>query len=100
VIDKAKRGERIEGDMTAITLIEYPRIIYYRKFTGNIKFPVGDDYILAYRLQLKLMEMGRPQQAADLIIAAIAIRLKEELATMDSDFEDTAEAARELGLGS
>jgi len=76
VIDKARKGERIDGDVTAITLVEYPRIIYYRGFVGNAKFPIREDYILAHKLQLKLLEMGRPQQASDLIIAAIAIRLK------------------------
>ncbi len=97
VIDRARKGEHIDGDVTAITLVEYPRIIYYKKFEGDVKFPVREDYILAHRLQLKLLEMGRPQQASDLIIAAIAIRLREELVTMDSDFKDIAEAARELG---
>ena len=29
-IDKAKKVERIDGDITALTLVEYPRIIYYR----------------------------------------------------------------------
>ena len=50
VIDKARKGEPIDGDITAITLIEYPKIIYYRKFKGNIEFPVGEDYILAHKL--------------------------------------------------
>jgi predicted nucleic acid-binding protein len=99
VIDKAGKGEPIDGDVTAITLVEYPKIIYYRKFEGNIKFPVGEDYILAHKLQLKLLEKGRPQQATDLIIAAIVIRLREELATMDKDFEDIARAAKELSYG-
>lgn len=61
VIDKAKKGESIDGDITAITLVEYPKIIYYRKFEGNIKFPIGEDYILAHKLQLKLMEKAKPQ---------------------------------------
>jgi predicted nuclease of predicted toxin-antitoxin system len=43
------------------------------------------------------MEMGKPQQATDLVIAAIAIRLGEELVTMDKDFKDIAEATRKLG---
>ncbi|MCE4610439.1 MAG: hypothetical protein F7B17_00520 [Desulfurococcales archaeon] len=97
VINKARRGERIDGDITVITLIEYPRIIYYKKFKGNVKFPVREDYILAHKLQLKLIEKGKPQQATDLIIAAITLRLGEKLVTMDRDFEVIAEAARELG---
>jgi len=50
VINKAKKGERIDGDVTAITLIEYPRTIYYKKFKGNVKSPTREDYILAHRL--------------------------------------------------
>ena len=77
----------MDGDIAAVTLVEYPRIVYYRKFNGNVRFPLREDCILAHKLQLKLMERGKPQQATDLIIAAIAIRLGEELATMDRDFE-------------
>ena len=97
VIDKARKGEPIDGDITAITLIEYPRIVYYRKFKGNIEFPIREDHILAYKLQLRLMEKGKPQQTTDLIIAAIALRLGEELVTADRDFEIIAGAAKELG---
>jgi predicted nucleic acid-binding protein len=43
------------------------------------------------------MEKGNPQQATDLLIVAIAIRLKEELVTRDKDFEVIAKAAKELG---
>jgi len=75
VIDRARKGERIDGDITAITLVEYPRIIYYKKFEGNVRFPIREDYILAHRLQLKLLEMGRPQQASDLIIAVACFML-------------------------
>ncbi|BEP17382.1 type II toxin-antitoxin system VapC family toxin [Pyrofollis japonicus] len=97
VIDIAKKGETIDGSITSITLIEYPKIIFYRKFRGNVEFPIKEDYIVAHRLQLKLMEKGNPQQATDLLIAAIAIRLKEELVTRDKDFEVIAKAAKELG---
>ena len=97
VIDKARKGEHIDGNITAITLVEYPRIIHYRKFEGNIEFPIREDYILAHKLQLKLMKKGEPQQATSLIIAAIAIRLREELVTADRDFEAIAGAAKELG---
>jgi len=75
VIDRAREGERIDGDVTAITLVEYPRIIYYKKFEGNVRFPIREDYILAHRLQLKLLEKGRPQQASDLIIAVACFML-------------------------
>ena len=75
VIDRARKGERIDSDITAITLVEYPRIIYYKKFEGNVRFPIREDYILAHRLQLKLLEMGRPQQASDLIIAVACFML-------------------------
>jgi hypothetical protein len=43
----AKKGETIDGSITSITLIEYPKIIFYRKFIGNVEFPIKEDYIVA-----------------------------------------------------
>ena len=60
VIDKARKGDYIDGDIIAITLVEYPKIINYRKFNGNVKFPVVEDYIPTHKLQVKLMEKGKP----------------------------------------
>ena len=49
-----------------------------------------DDYELAYKLQLKLMNVGKPKPFSDLLIAAICINRNEELMTNDEDFKDIA----------
>ena len=98
LIDRVKAREPIYEDITAITLIEYPRIIYYKHFHGSVIFPTEETYILAYKLQLKLFERGTPQTASDLLIAAIAITTKQTLITRDKDFKEIEEAAKELNL--
>lgn len=98
VIDRVRDREPIHEDITAITLIEYPRIIYYKHFHGSVLFPTEKTYILAHKLQLKLLEKGTPQTASDLIIAAIAITTGQTLITKDKDFREIAEAAKKLKL--
>ena len=98
VIDRAKSNELIHEDITVVTLIEYPRIAFYKYFYGRIIFPTHYDYLLAYRLQLELIKLGRPQTFSDLIIASIAINREEELVTRDKDFKQISKAAEKLGL--
>ncbi|MEM2020625.1 MAG: hypothetical protein QXP80_00140 [Zestosphaera sp.] len=45
------------------------------------RFPVKYDFILAHKLQLSLLEVGKPQAFPDLLIASIAINRGEELIT-------------------
>jgi len=97
VIDKVKPREPIKEDITVVILVEYPRIIYYKHFYGGIIFPIRQDFILAYKLQLELLETGRPQAFSDLLIAAIVINRDEELITRDQDFKYISDAAKTLG---
>lgn len=76
-----------------MTLEEYPKIIYYRHFSGGVVFPVYVDYIVAHRLQLGLIGLGKPQAFSDLLVAGVAISRGEDLATRDRDFEVIGEAA-------
>jgi len=96
VILRYKKQESIDDDITIVTVIEFPRIMMYKKFTGRVLFPTMDDYVLAYRLQVKLHKMGNPQSFADLLIAAITINRNETLVTADEDFIGIAEAANRL----
>jgi predicted nucleic acid-binding protein len=96
VIERVRARKPITEDITAVTLVEYPKIIYYRHFSGGVVFPVYEDYIVAHRLQLALI--GKPQAFSDLLVAAVAINRGEELATRDGDFEVIGEAARAFGL--
>jgi len=49
------------------------------------------------KLQLELLEIGRPQAFSDLLIAAIVINRDEELITRDQDFRYISNAAKMLG---
>ncbi|WP_202319180.1 PIN domain-containing protein [Archaeoglobus neptunius] len=93
VIVRVKIKEEISEDITAVTLVEYPKIIYYKKFYGKILFPDISDFLLAHKLQNELMKVGKPKAFADLVIASIRINRKEELITKDRDFLDIAEVS-------
>ena len=43
-----------------MTLVEFPRVLYYRRFYGSIIFPLRDDFLLVSKIQLKLLELGKP----------------------------------------
>ena len=60
---------------------------------GDIIFPTFGDFILAHRLQLRLMSIGKPKGFADLLIASICINRGERLLTRDRDFLDIAEVS-------
>ena len=90
LIEKVKRREEIREDITVVSIVEFPQILAYRKFSGRIIYPMPEDYELAYKLQLKLMKAGKPKPFSDLLIAAICINRNEELITNDEDFKDIA----------
>jgi predicted nucleic acid-binding protein len=92
-IGRARKGEEISEDITGVTFVEFPRIVRYSKFKGNVLFPNLDDYILARELQEKLLKRGQPRGFADLLIAAICINRGEELITYDSDFVEIAKVS-------
>ena len=61
VIERVRRKEEITEDITGVTFVEFPRIVKYSKFSGNVLFPILDDYILAHRLQEELLRRGKPR---------------------------------------
>ena len=97
VIERVKLRNPISEDITAITLIEYPKIIYYKHFHGEVIFPIKQDFILAHKLQLELLKTGKPQAFSDLLVAAIVINRDEDLVTQDQDFQHISNAAKKLG---
>ncbi len=97
VIDRVRMRKPIYEDIAVVTFIEYPRIIYYKHLHGGVVLPIKYDYILAHRLQLQLLKLGKPQAFSDLLIASIAINRDEELVTYDRDFEHIRDTAKEIG---
>ena len=86
VLEMVINGEVISDNITAVTLIEYPPIMIYDKFRGNIYFISEEDQILAYHLQTRLRKIGFPMSVGDLLISAICINRNETLLTRDEDF--------------
>ncbi|MBS7638690.1 DNA-binding protein [Candidatus Bathyarchaeota archaeon] len=81
-----------------MTFVEYPRIVHYKRFRGRVIFPIKGDYLLAHKLQLELLKMGRPQAFSHLLTAAVVVERGEELSTYDEDFEQISAVAENLGL--
>ena len=96
LIEKVRRREEIREDITVVSIVEFPQILAYRKFSGRIIYPTPEDYELAYKLQLKLMSVGKPKPFLDLLIAAICINRNEELMTNDEDFKNIANISLKL----
>ena len=92
-ISKIRRRETISENITVVTLVEYPSILEYAGFKGDVVFPTIKDYHTAYEIQKRLMHKGRMKGFADILIASIAINNNEELVTDDKDFMDIAEVS-------
>ena len=93
VISRIREKKVINESITVVTLIEYPYILDYAGFNGDIIFPTIKYFYLAYNIQRKLMLRGKMKGFADLLNAAIAINNNEELITNDKDFIDIAEVS-------
>jgi predicted nucleic acid-binding protein len=88
IIDKLKNNEQISDNITEVSVIEYPPILSYTKFSGKIFLIQRKDILLTLELQIKLRKTGKPKGLSDLLIAAISINRQEELLSSDEDFED------------
>ena len=65
-IERIRKGEEIDESITGVTFVEFPRIVRYSRFKGDVLFPNLDDYLLAHELQEKLLKRGSPRGFADL----------------------------------
>ncbi|WP_232473382.1 DNA-binding protein [Thermococcus thioreducens] len=70
-IERLRRGAEIDESITGVTFVEFPRVVRYPRFKGDVLFPNLDDYLLAHEIQEKLLKRGTPKGFADLLIAAI-----------------------------
>ncbi|MFP3871476.1 MAG: type II toxin-antitoxin system VapC family toxin [Candidatus Aenigmatarchaeota archaeon] len=83
-----KENKKIDANITIVNSIEYPPVLTYEKFEGEIYTISPDDQILALRIQRKLRKVGKPKSVPDILIASISINRDEKLYTNDDDFED------------
>ena len=86
VLEKVRRKEEINENVTSVSLIEYPPLKDYKKFRGKIFFINEEDQVQAVVLQARLREIGFPMSVGDLLIAAACINRGEALLTKDKDF--------------
>ncbi len=94
VIERIKTNEDIHENITMVTIVEYPKIVYYKRFYGNILLPTFLDYITAHKIQNLLIKNGKAKNFADLLIASICINRNEKLITKDKDFLDITEISK------
>jgi len=97
VIDRVNLREPFREDIRVVTLVEYHRIVYYKHSHGGVIFPIMQDFILAHKLQLELLKIGKPQAFSDLLIAAVVINRGGELITRDQDSKYISDVAETLG---
>lgn len=90
VIGRVKASEPIAESVAIVTLIEYPPLLEYSGFTGNVIYPTKEVYAYAITIQKRLREIGRPKGSSDLLIAATCIKNNEQLEANDPDFNDIA----------
>ena len=93
VMERVSEGKAINENVSIITLIEYPMLLEYEKFHGEILYPDREDLRLALELQAKLRKIGAMKSAADLIIAATCISNNEPLLTIDRDFGEISDVS-------
>ncbi|MBD3206316.1 DNA-binding protein [Candidatus Bathyarchaeota archaeon] len=93
ILDRVKQSKDIPENLTIVTVIEWPRILEYSRFSGNVLYPQTQDFQVAFEIQRNLISIGKMKGFADLVIAAICIRKDELLITKDSDFTDIASSS-------
>ncbi len=96
LIEAVRAKRKLVGYTTAINVIEFP--LAKEISTLNVIYPQPKDFKLAFILANKLLELGKPVPATDLIIAAVAINRKLLLKTKDKHFEWIKKVSPELLL--
>ncbi|HXX87490.1 MAG TPA: hypothetical protein VEH86_03475 [Candidatus Acidoferrum sp.] len=97
LIELRKSGElKAEGYTTILNLIEFPKGVEFEQL--KVLYPTRDDYDSALIWSAKLLEIGKPVPATDLIISAISTRTGLELVTRDAHFKTIRIVAKDLKL--
>ncbi len=95
LIELRKSGKLdVEGYTTILNLIEFPKGVEFERL--EVLYPTRDDCDSAFIWSAKLLEMGKPVPATDLILSAISTRTGLELITRDAHFKTIRTVAKEL----
>jgi len=97
LIELRRSGDlNAEGYTTILNLIEFPKGIEFERL--EVLYPTRDDCDRALVWSAKLLELGKPVPATDLILSAISTRTGLELVTRDAHFKTIRLVAKELRL--
>lgn len=97
LIELRKSGDRdVEGYTTILNLIEFPKGVELERL--KVLYPTREDCDTALLWSAKLLELGKPVPATDLMLSAISARVGLELITRDSHFKIIQSVARELKI--
>jgi len=88
--------DKVYGFTTIINLIEFPKAVELGEL--RVLYPTKEDYDTALVWSARLLELGNPIPATDLVIAAISLRLQLKLVTRDQHFRAIKSVAQELKL--
>jgi len=83
LIDAYRNNKNIRGYTTIINLIEFPKAL---ELDLTVLYPSKSDYDLALKISTKLLKLGKPIPAMDVIISAIAINNDLKFVTKDKHF--------------
>ncbi|MEO2117035.1 MAG: PIN domain-containing protein [Methanocaldococcus sp.] len=95
LIDAYKNNEKLNGYVTIFSVIEFPKAL---KLGLKIVYPSKEDYSLAIKLSNKLLKIGKPIPAIDILISAIAINRKMKLITKDKHFSNVKEIFEDFDI--
>lgn len=95
LIEAYKRGEQVSGFTTIFNLIEFPKAI---ELNLTIIFPSRTDYNLALEISTKLLKIGKPLPAIDVVNAAIAVNNGLKFVTKDKHFLLIKEVKEEFNV--
>ncbi|ACX72973.1 hypothetical protein Metvu_1115 [Methanocaldococcus vulcanius M7] len=95
IIEAYKNNEELNGYTTIFSIVEFPKAL---KLGLKIIYPSKEDYSLAIKLSNKLLKIGKPIPAVDILVSAIAINRKMKLITKDNHFSNVKEIFNEFDV--
>lgn len=86
LIERMRNGiKRLDGSTTILNLIEFPKAVTIEGL--DIIIPGTDDFDKGFEISIKLLSVGTPIPAVDIILAAVALNRGMVLITKDKHFK-------------
>ncbi len=96
LIDAKRNQSPLFGFTTILNIIEFPKALENDGL--NVLQPGSNDYEVALELSIKLLEVGTPVPAVDVIVAAMCLKRNLVLHTSDRHFKEVKAIAKTLKL--